>query len=430
LIAAAALALAAGGAVAAYVLYVTKQAEDVRGSSTEEFVTVEPTVAQETETAPAVAGVVKADVPWPTYGYDAARVRNPPFDHRPPFRGIWRFRARNLVEFPPVIGRGRLYFANNSGVVFAINARTGKRAWRYRSGRCQAASPALSGQIVYMTFLNRPPCNRKKRKGLTGEVVAFYAGSGKVKWRRVIGPSESSPLIAFGRVYVGDWRGDVYCLRSRDGKVLWRFRTRGQIKGAPALAGGRIYVGSYDSHLYALDARTGKLAWRAAAQKRLGKRGKFYSTPAVAYGRVYIGATDGKLYSFGAGTGKLRWSHSTGGYVYSSPAIWKQTVYAGSYSKKLYAFDAATGDVKWTFRANGEISGSPTVMAGLVYFATLEEKTYAVDARTGKLRWTFPDGKYTPLAADSKRVYLVGHARVYALVPREAKPRPAPKRQG
>jgi len=418
LVGAAALLLAAGGAVAAYVLYVSRQAEDVRGSSTEEFVaSVEPTEA-ETETGPAPGGAQPVDVPWPTYGYDAARVRNPPYDHRPPYRGIWRFRARNLVEFPPAVGRGRLYFANNSGVMFAISARTGKRAWKFASGRCQAASPAISGSLVYMTFLNRPPCNRKKTKGLTGEVIAFYAGSGKIKWRRQIGPSESSPLVAFGRVYVGDWRGYVYSLRARDGKVMWQFRTGGQIKSAIAYAGGRLFVGSYDSKLYALDARTGKLAWRAAAQKRLGKRGKFYSTPAVAYGRVYVGGTDGKVYSFGAGSGKLRWSHSTGGYVYSSPAIWQQTVYAGSYSKKLIAFDAATGDVKWQFKANGEISGSPTVMAGLVYFSTLTERTYALDARTGDVAWTFPDGKYTPLAADSKRIYIVGHARLYGLVPR------------
>jgi outer membrane protein assembly factor BamB len=408
----AALLVAAGGALAAFVLIRQHEARDIRGSSTEEFIpTLGPTVEQ-------AAAPVDPDVPWPTYGYNAARARNAPFDHRPPFRGIWRFRAQNLIEFPPVVGTRRLYFVNNSGVLFALNARTGRRAWRYRSGRCQAASPAISGLSLYVTFLNRPPCNRETLKGLTGEVMAFYTGSGKIRWRRTIGPTESSPLVAYGRVYVGDWLGDVYSLRGSDGKVLWRYRTGGRIKGAAALAGGRVYIGSYDHHLYALDARRGKLVWRAAAQKRLARRGQFYSTPAVAYGRVYVGATDGKVYSYGAGTGKLRWSQSTGGYVYSSPAIWKQTVYAGSYSKKLYAFDAATGDVKWTFRADGAISGSPTVMNGLVYFATLEETTYALDARTGRQVWTFPDGKYTPIAADERRVYLVGHARVYGLVPR------------
>jgi len=160
--------------------------------------------------------------------------------------------------------------------------------------------------------------------------------------------------------------------------------------------------------------------WRTSAQTRLGARGRFYATPAVDYDRVYVGATDGKVYSFGATTGKLRWSQSTGGYVYSSPAVWHQRVFAGSYSGKFFSFDAATGAVQWQFKANGPISGSPTVMAGRVYFATLKRTTYALDAKTGHVLWTFPDGKYSPVVADSERVYLVGYAKVYGLVERRA----------
>jgi outer membrane protein assembly factor BamB len=170
--------------------------------------------------------------------------------------------------------------------------------------------------------------------------------------------------------------------------------------------------------VYALDARTGKLLWKAGAQHRLGNRGTFYSTPAAAYGRVYIGSTDGKVYSFGASTGKLRWAQGTGGYVYSSPAVWRRRVYVGSYSQKLICFDAATGDEKWSFYARGPISGSPTIVNGVVYFATLKERTYALDARTGRQLWQFPDGKYTPVVADAKRLYLVGYARIYGMVPR------------
>jgi hypothetical protein len=52
-----------------------------------------------------------------------------------------------------------------------------------------------------------------------------------------------------------------------------------------------------------------------------------------------------------------------------------------------------------------------------VYFATLSGRTYALDARSGALLWTFPDGKYSPVVADSKRLYLIGYARIYGLVP-------------
>ena len=52
---------------------------------------------------------------------------------------------------------------------------------------------------------------------------------------------------------------------------------------------------------------------------------------------------------------------------------------------------------------------------GVVYFATLKGRTYGLDARTGRQLWIWPDGKYSPVVADADRIYLVGHARLYAL---------------
>ena len=353
------------------------------------------------------------------FGFDARRLRYLPSPLRPPFRIEWTFRARFLIEFPPAVAYNRVYVANNPGTLFALDATTGKVRWHFASGRCTAASPAVDGNLVYEAFLNKPPCNRPAgTAGIDGEVVAFLADKGKVRWRRRIGPSETSPLVAGGRVYVGDWNGYVYAFDARTGRTIWTYRTGGAVKGGVALSGHRLYVGSYDHDLYALDARTGRLVWRTASQDRLGGRGTFYSTPAVAYGRVYIGSTDGKVYSFGAASGELRWSQSTGGYVYGSPAVWNELILVGSYSGRFYALDAATGDVKWQFDAQGPISGSATVLGDVVYFSTLSGKTYGLDARTGRRLWTFADGKYSPLVAGPDRAYLVGYTRLYGLVPR------------
>ena len=423
---AAVLLLVAVGIAGAYVLDKRRAAEDVRGSSTEEFVVTdepEETLPPQPPPKPPKQAAKHAQpqpgIVWPTYGYDNERQRLAPFAHRPPYRRAWIFRARQLLEFPPAIAYGRLYFANNSGVVFAVNTKTGKRAWRFESRRCVAASPAVAGHTIYLSFLNRPPCNSKKPPGrLEGEVIAFATGFGKIRWRTRLGPTESSPLVANGRVHVGDWRGRVYALDERTGRVRWTFKGDGRIKSALTLSGNRLFVGTYKGHLYALHAKSGRQLWRSSSQDRLGGRGQFYSTPAAAYGRVFLGSTDGKMYAFGATTGRLLWSQGTGGYVYSSPAVWRRKVYAGSYSGRFFAFDAATGDVVWRFRAKGRISGSPTVMNGVVYFATLAGRSYALDARNGKLLWEFGDGQYSPLVADRDRVYLVGHARVYGMVRR------------
>jgi outer membrane protein assembly factor BamB len=416
-----ALVLLLAGAAAAFYFYERHQSRDIRGSSTVEFVPTEPAPRPIPKPRPKPGLHVSpalTRVDWPTFGYDGRRLRYLPSPLRPPFRVEWTFRAHHLLEFPPAVAYGRVYVANNPGTLFAISAKTGRLGWRFASGRCTAAAPAVASGLVYEAFLNKPPCNRKPgAPGIDGEIVALEARRGMVRWRHRIGPSESSPLVADGRVYVGDWNGWVYALDAKSGREVWRFRTRGEVKGALALSGRRLYIGSYDHHLYALSARTGRLLWSGSAQERFGGLGTFYSTPAAAYGRVYIGSTDGKVYSFGATTGELRWSQSTGGYVYGSPAVWQRRILIGSYSGRFYSLDAATGDVQWEFRANGPISGSATVLGNVVYFSTLKGRTYGLDPRTGRELWSFPDGKYSPLVAGPQRAYLAGYTKLYGLVP-------------
>jgi outer membrane protein assembly factor BamB len=98
--------------------------------------------------------------------------------------------------------------------------------------------------------------------------------------------------------------------------------------------------------------------------------------------------------------------------------VWNRLVLIGSYDHRFYALDAATGALRWRFAANGPISGAATVIDGIVYFSTFSERTYALDAKTGKLVWAWPDGKYSPLVADPRRIYLTGLGRLYAMVER------------
>ena len=397
--------LALGAGVAAYVLHVRHAGRNVVGSPTVEFHparTPKPPLQQ--------AGAIT----WPTYGRGAARLRTVDgVGLRPPFRRVWTWHGGALLEFPPVVADGRLFLSTFDGRFYALDARTGRALWRWNSNRCGWASPAIAGALVIQTFIGRR-CALDV-PGADGEVVAFDRRTGAIRWRRTIGPTESSPLVADGLVYVGDWSGRVTALDVHTGATRWAFRTGGAVKSSAALGGGRIFIGSYDGHVYALHARTGRLVWRASSQPRLGSHGSFYSTPTAEYDRVYIGSTDGKVYSFGAETGRLRWSRSTGSYVYASPAVWRQLVLVGSYDHVFYAFDAATGAVRWSFPANDRISGAASVIDGVVYFSTFAHRTYALAAATGRLLWTWPDGEYSPVVTDGRRLYLTGRGRIYAL---------------
>ena len=398
--------LVATGALVAVVLHRLTEMRDIHGSPTVEF------------KATTTPQPVRPSLPWPMFGRDPARTATS-FGTRPPLRRVWIAGGRSLIEFPPAVGYGRLFYTDGGGRLYAISAATGARAWRYDAHRGSAASPAVGPYAhgtVYASFLNRLPAHEKDPHD--GEVVALAAGTGRVRWSAHIGASETSPLLLDGRVYVGGWDGVVYALDARTGRRLWAYGMAGAIKGGLAAGAAVVYAGSYDGHVYALDAATGRLVWRAAGQPSLFRHGTFYATPVVAYERVYVGSTDGRMYSFGARSGRIRWSYHTGGYVYGSAAAWKGLVLVGSYDHHLYAFDAATGDVRWHFDAGAAISGSTTVVDGVAWFSSLGGRTFALEARTGRLLWSGRGGKYAPAVSDGTRIFLVEHAAVEAFQPR------------
>jgi len=420
--------IAAAGAVVGW-RWKTSGSHVVRGSPSVEFVTTAPSAP------PRPKKQVRA-IPWPGYGYDLGRTRvaPPDFRQRPPFGVVWQMRTGNYIEFPPAIAYGRVYLDQERGRFFALDAATGHIVWQHAYPNCSAASPAVGDGIVYEPFLPRP-CDYGPRN-VPAFMAAFDARSGKNLWRfTMTGGSESSPLLIGHVLYFGSWDHHLYALdvRSRTRpRLLWRYQTDGEIDSSPAYAGGAIYIGDNSGQIYAIDAHTGRLRWKASSFSGfVSGREYFYAAPAVAYGRVYVGNTDGTVYAFGASSGKLRWSQHVGSYVYAAAAIWNKTAYVGSYDGNMYALDAATGDVRWRYAAPSAIHGAPTILNGLIYFSTCgtcghrgsryakqgARGTYALDARTGKLVWSFPDGKYSPVVADNKRVYLAGETRLYALVP-------------
>lgn len=407
----------AGGAAAAYFLTRDRFGGDVHGSSSgfNSTQTVRPPRARH--------GIVS-----PMFGDVPQRLHVGVGKVRPPFRLVWQGGGTSLVEFPPAVAYGYLYYATLKGDFIAISTRTGQPLWTEHVGRCEAAQPAVSkdmGGTVFETFLNREPCPDGVTNPGDGLVLAVGAGRPHpLRWKRNLGASETSPLIVGSRLYIGTAQGNVYCLHADTGKTIWHYHAAGAVKGAIAYDRGKVFFGAYDGHLYALSAATGKLRWRASSARDFtGGHGRFYSTPAVAYSRVYLGSTDGKVYAFDERTGRLVWSHGTGAYVYGSPAVDGGRVFIGSYNHRFYALNAATGETVWAFTADGSISGSPTVVGRLVYFASLgrpgARRTYGLDVRTGKKVWVWRDGGFSPVATDGSKLYVVGWGKIYAFEPRK-----------
>ena len=403
-------------AIGLYLLTQDKPPEK-RGSAKEEFVTTE-----EPEPKPPPK---KANLrPWPTYGYDDARQHISPYNHRPPYKRLWTIDAHDTLEFPPTLGYGKMFLAQQKGLFFALNAKTGLVSWRKSLGRCAASSPTVGRGVVYQSYMHRVVCSQDQ-PGADGFVVAWDAKTGRERWRYKTEPVESSPLLHGNRLFVGSWDNAVHAINAKTGKRIWRFQASNQVNTSAAWWKGRIFIADDSGTLYALSAKTGKLLWSSGAGTEF-----WYATPTVAYGRVYIGNTDGTMYVYGAKTGNLLWAKPLGTYIYGAAAVYKRKVFVGTYDGKFYALDAATGDTRWVRNANGAVHAAPTVMDGLVYYAVCSscgeaasrsvargpDATYALRARDGHRVWRFPAGKYAnPVIADDDRIYVTGRAHQFAL---------------
>lgn len=418
-----ALLLLGGGAAIAY-LALVKEPEDVSRPE------VEFTAPTESEPEPPPKKTFGTGFVWPYYGYSASRTRYlPGVNLRPPFRRLWSRGGSKLIEFQPVMAKGKLYFQKNNGEVYAISAKTGRVHWRRRLGGLSASSPAWRNGRLFIVQ------NRGGSGGIAGsgpaKLIALRASSGRRQWaKRLDSASESSPMVIEKRVIVGSQDGTVYGVDSRTGKIRWRYRAGGSVKAAPAYARGRVYFGIYGGDMIALRARDGKEVWRASTSGRsFGRAGNFYSTPAVAYGRVYAGNTDGRVYSFAASTGRLAWTRSLGSYVYAAPAVAKvkglaPAVFIGDYAGGFYALAAQSGRVLWRHQGGAKISGAASVIGSTVYYSSLSARnTLGLNARTGREVWRFNRGGFNPAISDGKRLYITGYSSVYAFEPRRARKR-------
>jgi outer membrane protein assembly factor BamB len=395
-----AVLLVAGGALLAYELL--KRPADIHNTDVP-FKTQKPPEPKEPKT-----------VNWPLFGLNRSRTRYLPVKGvKPPFRKLWRYTGRPLLEFPPIFVGGRLYFVNNSGFAYSLDADTGKVIWKRRIGRLNASSPAYSKHRLYIVNL------------VPGHIVKLDARTGKLIWKKSLpGRAESSPLVIGRTVYFGCECGELLALSTISGNVRWSTPLGGPVKSAPAYYGGTLYVGDYGGYMNAVDAETGELKWQSGSLgPGFGASGAFYSTPAVAFGRVYAGNNDARVYSFDASDGTVAWSYSTGGYAYSGPAVATTrhsppTVYIGSFDGNIYALDAKDGSVRWSRSAGGQVVGSLSAVGDIVYAAEFtNETTSGYMMRSGRRVFSYPRGTYTPVISDGRRIYLTGYSSITALQP-------------
>lgn len=336
-----------------------------------------------------------------------------------------------------------VYFVDFNGESYALNALNGKLIWK-TSVRNEPQS-AVTGTPIYYDGLLYIPLSSMESNTATrpnyeccknsGQIVALNAVSGKEAWRYRVIPEKATErgLNSAGIKKYGP-----------SGSAIWSSPTVDVKRGLLYFGTGQNY--SYPSTdnsdaLQALDLKTGKLIWNyQATSKDIFVRlcpnpdnpnCEDASGPDLDFGTAPIlvkledgtevllsGQKSGVVHCLNPDDGQLIWKKrigrggamggihwgiaSDGKYVFAPNSDMSEVGSDPKYpaSPGLYALDIISGEVVWQSTSDPGIcegkpgcynanSSGPAVIPGVVFAGGLDGHARAYNSRTGQVLWDF-----------------------------------------
>jgi outer membrane protein assembly factor BamB len=163
--------------------------------------------------------------------------------------------GRSEIIATPVYHKGHVYVAvgqdpehgEGVGILSCINADTGRKVWDYRKIQRTLSTVAIdesNGLLFAVDY--------------TGYVYCLDAKTGKEHWiYDTKAHMWSSPMIADGKLYIGDEDGDLTVLPSKadfdpkKDEPIFETNMLVPIYATPVVANGTLYIGT-QTHLYAV----------------------------------------------------------------------------------------------------------------------------------------------------------------------------------
>ncbi len=201
----------------------------------------------------------------------------------------------------------------------------------------------------------------------------------------------SSPVVGYGRVYIGSTNGRVYALELADGRKAWEVDTGDDIEASPLLWDDAVYIGSLSGDLFALDAHTGDVIWTFETDNSIYGSANWARIPDSRAVNIFVGSYDNRLYCLDAATGELKWKVETDNYINGAPATDGQVVIFGGCDEILHVVSAEDGSEQAEVWAGSYIPGSAALKDGRAYVGHYDNKLICVDIQQQKVLWEYED---------------------------------------
>jgi outer membrane protein assembly factor BamB len=175
----------------------------------------------------------------------------------------WKFRVNDWGVVSDVLRlENNVYAVTLADELLCLNLTDGKVRWTFRSGYSEQATnfhwtstPAISGERIYFG-------------GLDGVIYALDAQSGKLIWKRDLSSRVTTSIAVHGHdLYVGTAKRHLYRLDAGSGEVLSDLLTESEPRWSLIITGDSLVVFLGNEILASLDLSLKKMRWSAQASK-------------------------------------------------------------------------------------------------------------------------------------------------------------------
>lgn len=353
---------------------------------------------------------------WPEYQFLPG---NNAVIARPKTAVSWTRKLGGKINGGLAIQDGVLFVESFDKRVTALDARTGAVKWSTQVDNVVMTSPVVADGLVVVGTGTNQILRGSWYSAIWGRpqgdaIIALDVKTGRIVWRyRTVGEDMPSPALArVNGEYVVIWaNGDhhVRAVRLRDGHLLWQIPAGISTMSSATVDRGFAYVLA-GHRTWKIDPATGRVAW----QTRVGNPD---CGPTFAYNTVFVEGSEAgmnpnaagiirgrnEVDAVDAGTGKIRWHWQSARGAFTQRGSNEQAIAGMAAGGTLYqavpatstfvAFDARTGRIRWRLRTAAPVKMSAVEKNGRLYFGDTGHTFYTVDARTGRVvdRRVFPD---------------------------------------
>lgn len=274
------------------------------------------------------------------------------------------------------------------------------------------SQPVVYKNTIYITGLKSDTLDVISAFGMEGKLL--WEKTYSRAWQRTYPESRGTPTIEKDRIYLIGGMGDLVCLSTKEGEVIWRkeplkdFEGKnmhwGNVESVLLTNEAALYVtGGDQTTLVAYQKETGDLLWKS---KSMGGSKSYASSSLVEWAgmKIVLVQTSDDLIGIDAGNGNILWSYNTiqyhtekgKGEAANTPLFYNGDIfitYGNGQPAMLFSIagDGKSVSLKWKNEVLDTHHGGLVFLNGAIYGSTMLDNTRgnwaSVDWETGKTNW-------------------------------------------